>query len=166
MTSFSIESRIKPRLAATGGSIALLALLARCSKTLLGEAANGTTSLNRETALRINAALKELEAWIASIAPIRPDLRDARAVEGWLREFRDKSAKSAAAKPVVDPWTLLAELTPGNIGDVLMKHGWSPAELAEKLDEARAQLNEVTQSLAASNTDQQKLTDQLRRTSL
>ena len=86
----NIEAQIKTRLATRcgGASIALLAYLSSCSKTLLSEAANGTANLAREVALRVDAVLKELEAFVASMAPIKPDLRDARAVESWLDEFR------------------------------------------------------------------------------
>jgi len=109
-----IEAQIKPRLAAMGGSIALLAYLVGCSKTVLSQAANGTASLSRETALRVDSTLRELEEFIRSVSAIKADLRDARSVEAWLSEFRHSKKKS-------DPWSLLKDLT-ANDADTVCAH--------------------------------------------
>ena len=153
--TLSIESRIKPRLTAIDGSVALLARIANCSKTSLSEAAAGTSNLNRETALRVDAALSDLEQWIASIAPIKPDLRDARLVEQWLDDFRAIRAKRRPAP--MDPWALLADLATGDIEEMIRKHNWSREQLLAQLVTAQERLREVTSSLAATNADRAAL---------
>lgn len=152
-----IESQIKPRLAAIGGSIALLAFLAGCSKTVLSESTNGTASLSREVALRVNAALKELEAFVASVAPIKPDLRDARAVSLWLEDFRTKRSKAVTPGATPDAWDLLKDLAVSDPDVVCAARGLDRTELIAQLTAAREKLHTLTESLAASNVDRARL---------
>jgi hypothetical protein len=145
VVNISVESRIKPRIAALGCSLATLALLAGCSKAALSEASNGG-NLAREVALRVDAVLKDLEAFVASVAPVKPDLRDARSVEAWLSEFRHSNKRS-------DPWALLKDLTGNDPDAVCANRGWTRDELLAHLKAAREQLHALTSSIAAGNNE-------------
>jgi DNA-binding NarL/FixJ family response regulator len=129
------ESTIKPRTVALGPkppSIALLARLARVSKTVLGDAANGMCDLGVDGTRRTDEVLRTMEEFAASIAPIRPDWSDARAVEEWLTEFRDRRARAARPKTATEiDREIVAELVCGA----------DPIALAQRLNLSVAELS-------------------------
>ena len=163
---WNIESTIKPRAAALKISLANLAILVGpgCSKAGLSEASNGG-NLNREVALRVDARLKELETFAQSVAPVRVDLSDARLVEQWLADFNEKRTKAAAPAAAPDALDLLREIAINgdDLDSVLTKRNCSAQQLLEQLSNARAQLTELTQKLAARNADREQLNTELRK---
>ena len=153
-----IESSLKPRLNEIGASNALLAFLTGgCSKTAITDAANGVGRLSREVALRADAKLKQLERFVASCAPYKPDLRDGRAVESWLEEFEARearAAKAAAAMPTADEIErdLMAQLICGRDPVELAQQMNIPLhEMSKRIQQASDRLAAQSQQLQASS---------------
>jgi plasmid maintenance system antidote protein VapI len=146
-----IENTIKPRLQALNASIALLSFLVGTSKAGLSEACNGISGLSRDTALRVDAVLNDLEQMAQDYLPARLDFRDARATEELLNEWRDKKARDARPKTIMEiDREIVAEIFCGADPITLAQRlNISVAELSTRIEAASTRLQSQIDSVRA-----------------
>lgn len=134
------------------------------SGTTISSGLRGTRPFANGVARMLYDTLKEIQRAQQLLDPLPIDWTDVRACLPILENLRAGEPiipPAAATAPAPDPWSLLAELAPGNIDEVCAARGLQRSELLTQLAAAREKLHAVTESLAAGNADRGQLNEQL-----